>query len=78
MLILLLEPKAQKLLECNMIYILADLDEIERQRQDRNDIRYLHLLRTLIHNEVIFVDPDLREEGQDPALFRMLVNFVMG
>lgn len=22
----------------------------------------------------MYVDPDLREEGQDPALFRMLVN----
>lgn len=53
---------------------LADLDEKERQRQDRNDIRYLHLLRTLIHNQVMLVDPELKEEGQDPILYRMLVN----
>ena len=53
---------------------LANLDEKERQRQDRNDIRSLHLLRTLIHNQVMLVDPSLREEGQDPALYRMLVD----
>ena len=53
---------------------LADLDEKERLRQDRNDIRYLHLLRTLIHNQVMLVDPDLKEEGQDPARYRMLVD----
>ena len=50
---------------------LADLDEKERQRQDRNDIRYLHLLRALIHNQVMFVDPTLKEEGQNPARFRL-------
>ena len=67
---------------CYFIYFrssynnLADLDEKERQRQDRNDIRYLHLLRTLIHNQVMFVDPALKEEGQNPAHFRMLVNTV--
>ena len=52
---------------------LANLDEKERQRQDRNDIRYLHLLRALIHNQVMFVDPTLKEEGQDPIRFRLLV-----
>ena len=50
---------------------LADIDdEKERQKQDRNDIRYLYVLRTIIHNEIMFVDPDLREEGQDPVKFR--------
>ena len=50
---------------------MADIDdEKERQKQDRNDIRYLYVLRTIIHNEIMFVDPDLREEGQDPVLFR--------
>jgi len=50
---------------------LADIDdEKERQKQDRNDIRYLYVLRTIIHNEVMFVDPDLREEGQNPVQFR--------
>ena len=56
---------------------LADLDEKERQRQDRNDIRYLYLLRTLIHNQVMFVDPELKEEGQDPVLYRMLVDVAL-
>ena len=55
---------------------LADLDEKERQRQDRNDIRYLHLLRALIHNQVMLIDPDLKEEGQDPALYRMSVDII--
>jgi len=49
---------------------LADLDEKERYRQDRSDIRHIQLLRAMIHNEIMFVDPDLREEGQDPVLFR--------
>ena len=53
---------------------LADLNEKERRRQDRNDIRYLHLLRALIHNQVMLVDPKLKEEGQDPVRFRMLVD----
>ena len=55
---------------------LADLDEKERHRQDRNDIRYLHLLRALVHNQVKFVDVTLKEEGQDPTRFRSLVNTV--
>lgn len=53
---------------------LANLDEKQRQKQDSNDIRYLHLLRTLIHNQVMFVDPSLREEGQDPVQFRWSVS----
>jgi len=53
---------------------LSDLDEKERQRQDKNDIRYLYILRTLIHNQIMLVDPDLKEEGQDPAAYRMFVN----
>ena len=53
---------------------LSDLDEKERQRQDKNDIRYLYILRTLIHNQIMLVDPDLKEEGQDPATYRMFVN----
>ena len=52
---------------------LANLDEKERQRQDRNDIRCLHLLRAIIHNQVKLVDPTLKEEGQNPARFRLLV-----
>lgn len=54
---------------------MADIDEKERQRQDISDIRYLRLLRAMIHNEIMFVDPDAREEGQDPALFRKYVVF---
>ena len=47
---------------------LANLDDRERQKQDRNDIRYLQILRTLIHNQVMFVDANLRE--QSPTLFK--------
>ena len=56
---------------------LASLDEKERLRQDRNDIRYLHLLRALIHNQIKFVDFSLKEEGQNPARYRMLVDTVL-
>ena len=49
---------------------VGDLGERERQRQDRMNIRYLQLLRALIHNSVKFVDEGLKEEGQDPALYR--------
>ena len=52
---------------------LVDINEKERQRQDTSDIRYLRLLRAMIHNEIMFIDPDAREEGQDPALFRKYV-----
>ena len=40
------------------------------------NIRYLQLLRALIHNQVKFVDDGLKEEGQDPKHFRMLVDVV--
>ena len=49
---------------------LGDLDERERQKQDRMNIRYLQLLRALIHNQIMFVDNSLKEERQDPALYR--------
>ena len=55
---------------------LEDLDERERQRQDKMNIRYLQLLRALIHNQIIFVDNDLKEEGQDPALYRTYASVV--
>ena len=38
-----------------------------------SDIRYLRLLRAMIHNEVMFVDSAAREEGQNPALFRKYI-----
>ena len=49
---------------------MGDLGERERQRQDRMNIRYLQLLRALIHNSVKFVNEGLKEEGQDPARYR--------
>ena len=49
---------------------LANINEKERQRQDMSDIRCLRLLRAIIHNEIMFIDSDVREEGQNPALFR--------
>ena len=55
---------------------LEDLDERERQRQDKMNIRYLQLLRALIHNQIMFVDNTLKEEGKDPALYRTYANVV--
>ena len=51
---------------------MANLNKKRRQKQDRTVIRYLQLLRAIIHNEVKLVDPKLKEEGQDPARYRML------
>ena len=48
---------------------LANVDEKERQTQDITNIRYLHLLRAMIHNEIMFINPDARK-GQNPDLFR--------
>ena len=51
---------------------MADIDEKERQRQDISNIRYLHLLRGMIHNEIMFINPDARK-GHDPALFKKYI-----
>jgi len=51
---------------------LAKCDEKSRQIQDKNDIRYLQVLRALIHNQVKLVDLSLKEKGKDPELYRQL------
>ncbi|XP_065909470.1 inositol 1,4,5-trisphosphate-gated calcium channel ITPR1-like [Dysidea avara] len=48
---------------------LAYHNEKERQKQDRNNIKYLHLLRAIIHNEIMFIN---HEEEIDPVLYRKL------
>ena len=53
---------------------MSNNDEKERQRQDISDIRYLRLLRAMIHNEVLFIDPKARKKGQHSALFRKYNN----
>ena len=49
---------------------MATNDEKERQRQDISDIRYLRLLRAMIHNEIMFIDPDTRKKEQHSILFK--------
>ena len=53
---------------------VVNLNKKKRQKQDRSNIRYLQLLRAIIHNQVKLVDPKLKEEGQDPERYRMLDN----
>ena len=48
---------------------LSNTGAEEWQRQDISNIRYLHILRAMIHNEMMFINPDARR-GQNPALFR--------
>lgn len=47
---------------------LKDLDETERQRQDELDVKTLRILRAIVHNEIMNIDPQLRED--DPAGYR--------
>ncbi len=44
------------------------MDEVERQRQDELDIRCLQILRAMIHNQIMLIDPELKE--RNPAGFR--------
>jgi len=46
------------------------LSESERLTQEVNNIKYLQLLRTIVHNEIKHIDPELREEGNNPKEFR--------
>ena len=46
------------------------LNESERLIQEVNNIKYLQLLRTIVHNEIKHIDPELREEGNNPQEFR--------
>ena len=47
---------------------LEDMEEKERQRQVELDIKSLQILRAIIHNEIMHIDPNLKEES--PAAFR--------
>lgn len=47
---------------------LKDLDESERRRQDELDVKTLQILRALVHNEIMNIDPQLHED--DPASYR--------
>ena len=47
---------------------LKDLDETERQRQDELDIKNLRILRAIVHNEIMNIDTQLKED--DPEGYR--------
>lgn len=47
---------------------MKDLDVAERRRQDELDIKNLRILRAIVHNEIMNIDKELREE--DPASYR--------
>ena len=42
---------------------LTDLEEEERRRQDDLDIKCLQIMRAIIHNEIVNIDPDLKENS---------------
>ena len=41
----------------------TDLEEEERRRQDELDIKCLQIMRAIIHNEIVNIDPDLKEDS---------------
>lgn len=47
---------------------LKDLDDTERRRQDELDINTLRILRALVHNEIVQIDPEMKEN--DPEAYR--------
>ena len=47
---------------------LEDMEEKERQRQVELDIKSLQILRAIIHNEIMHIDPNLKEDS--PSAFR--------
>ena len=47
---------------------LKDLDDTERRRQDELDLKTLRILRAIVHNRIVYIDPDLQEN--DPAGYR--------
>ena len=40
----------------------------ERQRQDELDVKSLRILRAIVHNEIVQIDPQLKED--DPTGYR--------
>ena len=47
---------------------LSDLKDEDRCRQNELDIKCLQLLRAIIHNEIVKIHPDLKDES--PQLYR--------
>ena len=47
---------------------LSEMGEEERQRQIELDVKSLQILRAIIHNEIMHIDPKLKEES--PTTFR--------
>ena len=59
----LVKPYLERLLtqlEISFNAQLEDLDEMERRRQDALDITCLQVMRAVIHNEVMRIDPMLK------------------
>ena len=50
-------------LEISFNVEIEDLSESERSKQDTLDIRCLQIMRTIIHNEVMHIDPELKERS---------------
>ena len=50
---------------------LSEMGEKERQRQIELDVKSLQILRAIIHNEIMHIDPKLKEES--PTTFRKWV-----
>lgn len=42
---------------------LTDLEEEERRKQDELDIKCLQIMRAIIHNEIVNIDPELKENS---------------
>ena len=47
---------------------LKDLEEEEKRRQDELDIKSLQIMRAIVHNEIMNIDPELKENS--PPGFR--------
>ena len=47
---------------------LEEMEEKDRQRQVELDIKSLQILRAIIHNEIIQMHPNLKEDN--PTMFR--------
>jgi inositol 1,4,5-triphosphate receptor type 1 len=42
---------------------LTDLEEEDRRKQDELDIKCLQIMRAIIHNEIVNIDPELKENS---------------
>ena len=48
--------------------LLNEMGDKERQSQVELDVKSLQILRAIIHNQIMHIDPNLREES--PTTFR--------